>query len=46
MEYGKKHGKMLNMRNTHFRTWMVARKLQKLKNETQTFYDLEYGKKH
>ena len=34
------------MRNTHCRNWIVARKLQKLENETQTLFDLEYGEKH
>jgi len=34
------------MRNTHFRTWITARKLKKVENETQTLFDLEYGKKH
>ena len=34
------------MGNTNFRTWIVARKLQKLENETQTLYELENGEKH
>ena len=46
MIYGEKQWKTLNMRNKHFRTLIVARKLQKLENETQKLYDLEYGKKH
>jgi hypothetical protein len=33
------------MRNTHFRNWIVARKLKNVENETQTLYELEYGKK-
>ena len=27
-------------------TWTMARKLKKVENETQTLFDLEYGKKH
>ena len=34
------------MRNTIFMTRIVARKLKKLENETETLYDLEYGEKH
>ena len=34
------------MRNAHCRTWNMARNLKKLKNETQTLYNLEYGKKY
>jgi hypothetical protein len=33
------------MRNTHYRTWNMARKLKKAENETQTLFDLEYGEK-
>ena len=29
-----------------FRTWIVARKKQKLENETQTLYEVEYGERH
>ena len=43
MEYGKKQWKTLNMRNTHCRNWIVARKIKNGENETQTLYDLEYG---
>jgi hypothetical protein len=32
------------MRNTHCRNWIVARKIKNGENETQTLYDLEYGK--
>ena len=34
------------MRNTHSRTWIMARKLKNMDNETQTLYDLKYGEKH
>ena len=34
------------MKNTHCRNWIMARKHKNMKNETQTLYDLEYGKKH
>jgi hypothetical protein len=41
------------MRNTHHRTWNIAKnsekhdkKTEKRVNETQTFFDLEYGGKH
>jgi hypothetical protein len=34
------------MKNTHYRNWIVARKLKNLENETETLYDLEYGEKH
>ena len=44
MEYGKKQWKTLNMRNTHYRNWIVARKIKNGENETQTLYDLEYRK--
>jgi hypothetical protein len=33
------------MKNTHCSTWIMARKLKNVKNETQTLYDLECGKK-
>ena len=33
------------MRNAHCRTWKMATKLKKVKNETDTLYDLEYGEK-
>jgi hypothetical protein len=33
------------MRNTHCRTWIVARNLNSVENETQTLYDREYGEK-
>jgi len=33
------------MRNAHCRTWILARKLKKLKNENHPLYVLEYGKK-
>ena len=39
----EKHKKM---RNTHCRTWIMVRKLKNVENETQTLYDLEYGKTH
>ena len=34
------------MKNTHFRTWITARKLKIVEIETQTLFDMEYGKKH
>ena len=46
MEYVKKQLKTLNMRNKICRTRIVARKLKKVENETQTLYYLVYGKKH
>ena len=33
------------MRNTHCRTWIVARKLKNVENETQALYDLKYSEK-
>jgi hypothetical protein len=33
------------MRNTHCRTWNMARKLTKKKNEKLTQYELDYGEK-
>ena len=33
------------MRNAHYRTQILRRKLKNLKNENCTLYDLEYGKK-
>ena len=38
--------KTWSMRNTISMTRIVARKLKKLENETETLYDLEYGEKH
>ena len=34
------------MRHTHCRTWNMVRKPKKVENETQTWYDLDYGQKH
>jgi hypothetical protein len=34
------------LRNTDCSTWILARKLKNVENETQTIYDLEYGEKH
>jgi hypothetical protein len=34
------------MRNTHYRTCFLAKKLKIMENETQTLYDLEYGEKN
>ena len=34
------------MRNTHCKSWNMARKLKNMENETQTLFDLEYGEKH
>ena len=33
------------MRNTHCRTWIMARKMKKVENEKQTLFDLEYVEK-
>ena len=33
------------MRKAHFRNWNMARKLKNVKNEKQTLFYLEYGKK-
>jgi hypothetical protein len=38
--------KNVQMRKTNCRTWIMARKLKNVENETQTQYDLEYGEKH
>ena len=38
--------KNVQMRKTHCRTWIMARKLKNVENETQTQYDLEYGEKY
>jgi hypothetical protein len=43
LEYGKQHSKMWKMRNAHCRTWNMAIKLEKGKNEELTIKDLEYG---
>jgi hypothetical protein len=37
--------KIRKMRNSHGRTWSMARKQKIVENEKQTLYDLEYGKK-
>ena len=34
------------MSNAHCRTWIIARKQKNMENETQTVYDLKYGKQH
>jgi hypothetical protein len=34
------------MINTHCKTWNMEKKLENVKNETQTMFDLEYGEKH
>ena len=34
------------MRNAHSRTWIIARKLEKVENETQTLYNLKCGEEH
>ena len=34
------------MRNTNCRTWIMARKMKNIENETQTLYNLEHGEKH
>jgi len=33
------------MRNTHCRSWNMARKLKNVENETQILYNLEYREK-
>jgi hypothetical protein len=38
--------KLENEKNTHFRTWIMARKLKNVLNETQTVFDMKYGEKH
>ena len=45
-EYGEKHLKTWKMRNAHWWTWIMVRKLKNVGNETQIMYDLAYGKKH
>ena len=34
------------MRNAHWRTWNMARKLKNVENETQTLYVLKYSEKN
>ena len=34
------------MRNVHFRTWIMARKLNNVENEVQKLYDQEKGEIH
>jgi hypothetical protein len=34
------------MRNAHCRTWIMARNMKNVENETETLFDLECGKKH
>ena len=34
------------MRNAHCTTWNLERILKNVENETQTLFDLEYGKNH
>ena len=34
------------MRNVHSGTWIMARNLKNVKNETQTMSDLEYDEKN
>ena len=38
--------KNVQMRKTHCRTYIMARNLKNVENETQTLYDLEYDKQH
>ena len=45
LEYGQKQSKTWKMRNTHSRTWIMARKLKNMENETQTLFDLVGDKK-
>ena len=33
------------MRNRHCRNWILVKNLKNVENETQTLYDLVYGKK-
>ena len=33
------------MQNTHGSTWIMAKKLNNLQNDTETLYDLECGRK-
>ena len=37
---------MHEMSNKQCSTWILARKLKNVENETQTLYYLEYGEKH
>jgi hypothetical protein len=34
------------MKNIHFRTWNLERKLKNVKNEKGTRVEMEYGEKH
>jgi hypothetical protein len=34
------------MRNAHYEAWNMARNLKRVKNEKQTLYNMEYGKKY
>ena len=33
------------MRNTHYRTWSMARKMKNIENVKHTMLDLDYGEK-
>ena len=46
VEYGEKHLKTWKMRIVDCRTWIIARKMKNVENETQTLCDLKYDKKH
>ena len=41
----KNHWKTWKIRSAHCRNWNMPRILKNVENETQTLYDLEYGKK-
>ena len=46
LEYREKHSNTWKMRNSHCRTWSMARKLKIMENEKHTLQDVKYGKKH
>ena len=37
---GEKKSKTFNMRNAHFKTWIMVRKLKNVENETKIMYNL------
>ena len=45
LEYGEKHGKTCKMRNTHCRTWKMARNSEKREKEKCKLQDMEHGEK-
>ena len=46
LEYGQKTEEILKMRDTHFRTCNMARKLINEENEKHTWEEMKDGEKH